>query len=99
MAGKSAVAGFGKFSFNEGDTEQATVATAATQHPPAPVKPKAERPPSRRGKKNVNFVLSEQAWEQLSILSVRTRRPIQDLMVEATDMLFQANNLSRIARG
>jgi hypothetical protein len=47
----------------------------------------------------VNFVLSEAAWEQLSILSVRTRRPIQDLMTEATDLLFQANNLSRIAKG
>lgn len=59
---------------------------------------RASRPPSRRGKRNVNFVLSEPAWEQLSILSVRTRRPIQDLMQEATDLLFQMQGLSRIAR-
>ena len=58
----------------------------------------ATRAPSRIGKKNVNFCLSEAAWEQLSILSVRSRRPIQDLMCEAADLLFQANGLSRIAR-
>jgi hypothetical protein len=74
--------------------------TPATSSPTAVAEPhpKAARPPSRRGKRNVNFVLSEPAWEQLSILSVRTRRPIQDLMQEATDLLFQANSLSRIAR-
>jgi len=61
-------------------------------------RPRTVRPPSRQGKRNVNFVLSEPAWEQLSILSVRTRRPIQDLMQEATDLLFQSQGLSRIAR-
>jgi len=59
---------------------------------------RASRPPSRQGKRNVNFVLSEPAWEQLSILSVRSRRPIQDLMQEATDLLFHTQGLSRIAR-
>ena len=64
----------------------------------APPRRGAARAPSRIGKKNVNFCLSEAAWEQLSILSVRSRRPIQDLMCEAADLLFQANGLSRIAR-
>jgi hypothetical protein len=63
-----------------------------------PPRRSATRAPSRIGKKNVNFCLSEAAWEQLSILSVRSRRPIQDLMCEAADLLFQANGLSRIAR-
>lgn len=75
------------------ETEQ-----AATSAPPKEPRAKTQRPPSRQGKRNVNFVLSEPAWEQLSILSIRTRRPLQDLMQEATDLLFQAHNLSRIAR-
>lgn len=78
-------------------------ATSATDPVPAvpaaaPPRRGATRAPSRIGKKNVNFCLSEAAWEQLSILSVRSRRPIQDLMCEAADLLFQANGLSRIAR-
>jgi hypothetical protein len=74
-------------------------ANAAPEVTPLPEPtPKAPRPPSRAGKRNINFVLSEAAWEQLSILSVRQRRPIQDLMLEATDLLYQAHGLSRIAR-
>ncbi len=79
--------------------------TVPPMAPPTPIAPAtaqlrrgATRAPSRIGKKNVNFCLSEAAWEQLSILSVRSRRPIQDLMSEAADLLFQANGLSRIAR-
>jgi hypothetical protein len=104
MAGKG-VAGFGsakKFEFGDAATP-AGAPMAATEVPLPPAakpaeRPKAIRPPSREGKRNVNFVLSEEAWEQLSILSIRTRRPIQDLMTEATDLLFQTNSLSRIAR-
>lgn len=70
-----------------------------TQLPASDTRARTARAPSRIGKKNVNFCVSEAAWEQLSILSVRTRRPIQDLMCEATDHLFQANGLARIARG
>jgi hypothetical protein len=100
MAAKGAVAGFGKFSFDEAAAQGAGAEGLPSEAPEQPVKrPKAIRPPSRQGKRNVNFVLSEAAWEQLSILSVRTRRPIQDLMTEATDLLFHANNLSRIAKG
>ena len=100
MTAKNAVAGFGKFTFDAGADEGASVEQRPPVAPEQPVeRPKAIRPPSRQGKRNVNFVLSEEAWEQLSILSVRTRRPIQALMTEATDLLFQANNLSRIAKG
>jgi hypothetical protein len=104
MPGKG-VAGFGparRFEFDDAATPAGGPDAATEAPPPAPTRPaerpKAVRPPSRQGKRNVNFVLSEAAWEQLSILSIRTRRPIQDLMTEATDLLFQANSLSRIAR-
>jgi hypothetical protein len=100
MTARNAVAGFGKFTFDASADEGAAVEEQLPVAPEQPVeRSKAIRPPSRRGKRNVNFVLSEEAWEQLSILSVRTRRPIQALMTEATDLLFQANNLSRIAKG
>jgi hypothetical protein len=85
----------------EGEGRGSPSPTAApTSAMPAATSPRrsATRAPSRIGKKNVNFCLSEAAWEQLSILSVRSRRPIQDLMCEAADLLFQANGLSRIAR-
>jgi hypothetical protein len=92
------------FRFNP-DTDSLADGTATSvsiqevqQLPDPAIRPKTARAPSRIGKKNVNFCLSEAAWEQLSILSVRTRRPIQDLMCEATDHLFQANGLSRIAK-
>ena len=104
MTARNPVAGFGAFKFNADADQGAAVEDTVEERPPAALeqpmeRSKAVRPPSRRGKRNVNFVLSEEAWEQLSILSVRTRRPIQALMTEATDLLFQANNLSRIAKG
>ena len=83
-----------RFSFDQDATPVPTSVPTTIAEPTAP----KLRPPSRRGKRNVNFVLSEHAWEQLSILSIRNRTPIQSLMQEAVDLLFQANGLSRIAR-
>lgn len=95
---RKSVAAF-RFNPDADIASEATVPPAHDTRPPAAAqRPKTARAPSRVGKKNVNFCLSEAAWEQLSILSVRTRRPIQDLMCEATDHLFQANGLSRIAK-
>jgi hypothetical protein len=75
--------------------------TETSEATPVPAKPRRKtpaRPPSREGKRSIACFANEETWEQLSILSVRTRRPVQDLLLEAIDLLFQANGLSRIAR-
>ncbi len=38
------------------------------------------------------------AFRQLAVLAATTDRSVQDLMAEATDLLFQQHGLARIAR-
>ena len=56
------------------------------------------RAPSRVGKRAVTFYMSPEAFRQLAVLAATTDRSVQDLMAEATDLLFQQHGLARIAR-
>jgi len=56
------------------------------------------RAPSREGKKAVTFYLPPAAWKQLKMLSVQRDRPVQDLMLDAVDLLFVQHGQHRLAR-
>lgn len=56
------------------------------------------RAPSREGKKGVTFYLPPAAWKQLKMLSVQRDRPVQDLMLDAVDLLFAQHGQHRLAR-
>ena len=60
--------------------------------------PGAGRAPSRAGKRAVTFYVSPEAFRQVAVLAATQDRSVQDLMVEATDLLFQQHRLARIAR-
>lgn len=56
------------------------------------------RAPSREGKKGVTFYLPPAAWKQLKMLSVQRDKPVQDLMLDAVDLLFAQHGQHRLAR-
>ena len=55
--------------------------------------------PSRRGKKGVTFYLTTPGWKELRNLSMDEDRSTADLMVEATNLLFEKYGRPRIAQG
>ena len=76
--------------------------TAPQSSPPPPVdtaSPAVNRSPSREGKKGVTFYAPPEAAKQLKLLAVEQDRAIQDMMIEALDLLFAAYGRHRLARG
>lgn len=67
---------------------------------PAPVASNdaAARQRSRLGKKVVTYYLDPEPFTQLKILSAKTGVTIQDLSIEALNLLFERHQISRIAR-
>jgi hypothetical protein len=65
---------------------------------PAAAAARSARAPSRAGKRAVTFYVPPEAFRQLAVLAATTDRSVQDLMTEATDLLFQRHGLARIAR-
>lgn len=55
--------------------------------------------PSRQGKKGVTFYLTTSSWKELRNLSMDEDRSTADLMVEATNLLFEKYGRPRIAQG
>lgn len=55
--------------------------------------------PSRQGKKGVTFYLTTPGWKELRNLSMDEDRSTADLMVEATNLLFEKYGRPRIAQG
>jgi hypothetical protein len=55
------------------------------------------RAAARQGKIQVAFFVDPDAKLQLDIIAARERQPLQRLMLEALDMLFQARGQARIA--
>jgi hypothetical protein len=58
----------------------------------------AARQRSRQGKKVVTYYLDPEPFTQLKILSAKTGITIQDLSLEALNLLFERHQVSRIAR-
>ena len=70
---------------------------------PAPERPQpaaidaAARQRSRQGKKVVTYYLDPEPFTQLKILSAKTGITVQDLSLEALNLLFEKHQVSRIA--
>jgi hypothetical protein len=53
---------------------------------------------SRQGKKVVTYYLDPEPFTQLKILSAKTGITVQDLSLEALNLLFERHQVSRLAR-
>ena len=82
--------------FDDKAGPSATVA-APPEPSPRPSKDEALRQRSRQGKKVVTYYLDPEPFTQLKILSAKTGVTIQDLSLEALNLLFERYQVSRIA--
>ena len=57
----------------------------------------ATRQASRRGKKVVTYYLEPEPFVQLKVLAAKTGRTVQELTLEALNLLFEKHQVSRIA--
>jgi len=53
---------------------------------------------SRQGKKVVTYYLDPEPFTQLKVLSAKTGITVQELSLEALNLLFERHQVSRIAR-
>ena len=74
------------------------VSALAPELEPHPLSDTAARQRSRQGKKVVTYYLDPEPFTQLKILSAKTGVTIQDLSLEALNLLFERHQISRIAR-
>jgi hypothetical protein len=58
----------------------------------------AIRQRSRQGKKIVTYYLDPEPFTQLKVLSAKSGSTVQELNLEALNLLFEKHQLSRIAR-
>ncbi len=58
----------------------------------------ALRQRSRQGKKVVTYYLEPEPFMQLKVLSAKTGITVQELNIEAINLLFEKHQVSRIAR-
>lgn len=70
---------------------------AATAAPAAPSQARAAKAKTREGKRNVTAFVDEAAHRQLRMLAATEDAAMQDLFVEALNLLFENRGLSRIA--
>lgn len=75
-----------------------SAAPLALEPPPSAANDTATRQRSRQGKKVVTYYLDPEPFTQLKILSAKTGTTIQDLSLEALNLLFERHQISRIAR-
>ena len=75
----------------------ATPLQPAPEELPRPANDAATRQRSRQGKKVVTYYLDPEPFTQLKILSAKTGVTIQDLSLEALNLLFERHHVSRIA--
>jgi hypothetical protein len=57
-----------------------------------------QRQRSRQGKKVVTYYLDPEPFMQLKVLSAKTGVTVQELNLEALNLLFERHQVSRIAR-
>jgi hypothetical protein len=61
------------------------------------IKPSTTRQASRQGKKVVTYYLEPEPFVQLKVLAAKTGRTVQELNLEALNLLFEKHQVSRIA--
>jgi len=93
IAGKPAPAQQGA----EVSAPQALPAASAPAGPDVPAAPR--KAATRVGKRGVTFYLSDPAWKQLKLLAIQHDRSVQEMMEEATDLLFAQHGQHRLAKG
>jgi hypothetical protein len=76
-----------------GEAPRTAADTAAV---PVPVP--APRQRSRQGKKIVTYYLDPEPFTQLKVLSAKKGLTVQELNLEALNLLFEKHQVSRIAR-
>lgn len=84
-----------------GFDEKAAPSAAVTPAPepmPAASNDATARQRSRQGKKVVTYYLDPEPFTQLKVLSAKTGITVQDLSLEALNLLFERHQVSRIAR-
>ena len=62
------------------------------------IKPKAPRSKTREGKKMASVFFGKEVHNQLSLLKIETGLSIQELLIKALNLLFQAYNKPPIAK-
>ena len=62
------------------------------------LKPKTQRSKTREGKKMASVFFGKDVHNQLSILKIETGLSIQELLIKALNLLFQAYNKPPIAK-
>jgi hypothetical protein len=82
--------------FDEKAAPSAPIA-AAPEPAPASSNGATARQRSRQGKKVVTYYLDPEAFTQLKVLSAKTGITVQDLSLEALNLLFERHHVSRIA--
>jgi hypothetical protein len=60
-------------------------------------RPSAQRQASRQGKKIVTYYVEPEPFVQLKVLAARSGKTVQDLNLEALNLLFEKHQVSRIA--
>lgn len=79
------------------DTAPAVEAPVAPVAPAAPTQARPAKAKTREGKRNVTAFVDEAAHRQLRMLAATEDAAMQDLFVEALNLLFENRGLSRIA--
>ncbi len=74
------------------------VATEASETPPRVSQTSTQRQRSRQGKKVVTYYLDPEPFMQLKVLAAKTGVTVQELNLEALNLLFERHQVSRIAR-
>ena len=62
------------------------------------ISPKTPRAKTRKGKKMASVFFGKDVHNQLSLLKIETGLSIQDLLIKAVNLLFQAYNKPPIAK-
>jgi hypothetical protein len=76
----------------------AAVVSVAPEPLPLASNDATARQRSRQGKKVVTYYLDPEPFTQLKVLSAKTGITVQDLSLEALNLLFERHQVSRIAR-
>lgn len=84
--------------FDDKAAPSVAVSAPVPEPPPRPSSDATARQRSRQGKKVVTYYLDPEPFTQLKILSAKTGVTIQDLSLEALNLLFERHQISRIAR-
>jgi protein-disulfide isomerase len=79
------------------ETPPTTDAPSSTVAPAAPTQARPAKAKTREGKRNVTAFIDEAAHRQLRLLAAAEDAAMQDLFVEALNLLFENRSLSRIA--